>query len=192
MDVFFDNFWWMGINLGLALLGLIFAILFLHSKNHFFKLIYLILWVLFVPNTIYIITDIMHLSEQFPDVNVLFRILLVVQYLLFIGLGVAVYIASVYPIEVYFSKKKRNQKTAVFFIFLFNFLIAFAVAIGKIERTNSWYIITDPLSVLRDLYLIAAAYQTMFFVLVFGIILNILYFYIIRLFRKDLSKIFKA
>lgn len=191
MDIFFDNFWWMGINIGLALLGLIFALAFLRSRSHLFKLIYLIFWFLFVPNTIYIITDIMYLSEQIQSVGLLFKIFLIIQYFLFIGLGVVIYITSVYPIEMYFNRKKKDQKMTTFFIFLFNFLIAFAVAIGKVQRTNSWDIFTDPKLVFSDFMASASSQGVMLFVIVFGLILNVLYFYVIRFFKKDLNKMLK-
>lgn len=191
MDIFLDNFWWMGINVGLAALGLIFAFAFLRSKSYFLKFIFFVFWVLFVPNTIYIITDLQHLPKQFFSVDILFKILLTIQYFVLIALGVVMYIFSIYLIELFFQKRKKDQKNSGLFVFLFNFLIAFAVAIGKVQRTNSWDIFTDPFLVFSDFYSTAASYQTMLFVIVFGLILNILYFYVIKFFKKDLNKIIK-
>ncbi len=191
MDIFLFNFVWMGENVGLALLGLLFCILFLRTKNSFFKIIFFISWVLFVPNTIYLVTDIHYLPEQLIKADILFKIILIIQYLVLIGLGVAIYIASVYPVEIFFQKNKRDKAYTGLLIFLFNFLIAFAVAIGKIQRTESWDIIINPTRAFFDFYKSASSSPLMLFVIVFGLVLNILYFYIIRTFKKDLDKIFK-
>lgn len=191
MNIFLYNLVWMGVNVGLALLGILFSILFLRAKNIFFKIIFFVFWVVFVPNTIYLVTDIHYLPQQITKTNLLFNIFLIIQYLLLIGLGVIAYIVSVYPVVIYFQKIINNKKYIAFLLFLFNFLIAFAVAIGKIQRTESWYIITNPVRVFVDFHKSASIFPLMLFVIIFGLVLNILYFYVIRSFKKDLNKIFK-
>ncbi len=192
MEFFLDNFNWMVVNVGLALLGVLFCNLFLRSRSVFLKAIFFILWVLFVPNTIYLITDIQHLPKQFSESDVLFKSFLAIQYLTLILLGVITYIASVYPIEVFFDKDKKNRQYTNLFIFLFNFLIAFAVALGKIQRTHSWYIFEDPKRVFNDFYASSSSNLIMLFVIVFGLVLNVLYFTVIRSFKNELRKFFKS
>lgn len=190
MDVFIYNFVWMGENVGLALLGILFCFLFLRAKRILFKTIFFIFWVLFVPNTIYLITDIQYLPEQFLEADVLLKIILIMQYLTVILLGVVSYIASVYPIGLFLSKVKESRQYIPVLIFLFNFLIAFAIALGKVQRTHSWHIFSEPIRVINDFYYIASSNEVMLFVIVFGLVLNILYFFIIRSFQAELKKIF--
>jgi len=191
MDIFLSNFKWMGENVGLALLGVLFCFLFLRTKSILFKIIFFVFWVLFIPNTIYLITDIQHLPKQLSDTESLFKVFLTIQYFILIGLGVVTYIASVYPVEIFFEKNKKDRRYASLFIFLFNFLIAFGVAIGKVQRTNSLDLITNPAQVFTDFYASASSNQIMLFVIIFGLVLNVLYFYVIRSLKKELSKIFK-
>lgn len=174
-------------NVGLALLGLIFCFLFLRFKNILLKIIFFVFWVLFVPNTIYLITDIQYLPKQFLEADILFKVFVSLQYLVLIGLGVIIYISSVYPIEIFFKKSKTNKKYAALFIFLFNFLIAFAVVIGKVQRTESWHIFTDPIRAFTDFYAAASSSQSMLFVTIFGLGLNIFYFSVIRSFKNITS-----
>ena len=192
MEIFFSNLKWMSENIGLALLGVLSCFLFLKTKKLFFKTIFFIFWLLFVPNTIYLFTDILYLPAQILKVSILYQVGLVIQYLILIILGFITYISSVYPIEVFFEKNKKDKKLTLVFIFLFNFLIAFAVALGKIQRTHSWYIFNDPLRVFTDFYKSLSSFEIMFFVFIFGLVLNILYFYVLRSFKRELNRIFKS
>lgn len=187
MPEFYTNFGWIAENVGLAFLGVFFCYLFLRSRQNLFKVLFFILWVLFIPNTIYLITDIQYFPKQFLEAEVLVKILLIFQYLVVFLLGIISYIGSLYPIEVFLSRVKKNRQYTPIFIFLFNFLIGFAVALGKIQRTQSWHIFTEPLRVLNDFYSSAVSSEIMLFVIVFGLVLNVLYFFITKTFKNELK-----
>lgn len=87
------------------------------------------------------------------------------------------------PIEKFFRRNRINNYWWIFLIF--NFAIAFAVVLGKIERTHSWYVFTQPVRVVSDVVSILTNYWLIGFVVSFGVFLNLIYFG----FRKRFSKL---
>lgn len=183
METFLFNFEWMIPNMALAGLGFLFGIAYLNSKQTFFKIPLFILWFLFLPNTIYLVTDIQHYFPQIVKVEFLEGILLTGQYFFLILFGVLSYFAGMIPMEKFFRRKKINNYSYVFLIF--NFAIAFAVVLGKIERTHSWYVFTQPFRVLEDVVSVLTTVWLLLFVIGFGVFLNLLYF----AFRKRFSRL---
>lgn len=182
MEILRENFWWMIPNLALASLGFVFALLYLRVKNIYLKVPILILWFLFLPNTIYLITDIEHLIPQLKIARDFEAFLLILQYTFLISFGVLTYFAGMIPIEMFFRKKKVKSYSYIFLVF--NFALAFAVVLGKIERTHSWYVFTQPLRVLGDMLHVFMTPHLILGVIFFGILFNLIYFAFRRRFAK--------
>jgi uncharacterized membrane protein len=183
MEIFLANFWYMIPNLALACLGFVFAILYLHSKSNFLKIPLFILWFLFLPNTIYLITDLEHYFAQLTKVDFLGLVLLTIQYTVLTALGILTYFAGMMPIEKFFRRRKSKNYSLVFLIF--NFAIAFAVVLGKVERTHSWYVFTQPQRVINDITHLLTTPLLITSVIFFGILFNLIYF----TFRKRIHSI---
>lgn len=183
MNIFFGNFEWMIPNMALAGLGFLFGLSYLNAKNFYLKVPLFILWFLFLPNTIYLVTDIEHYFPQIKRLDISGGILITLQYLFLILFGVLSYFAGMIPIEKFFRRKKINYYSWVFLTF--NFAIAFAVVLGKIERTHSWYVFTQPVRVAEDIISVLTTPSLLGFVVGFGIFLNLIYF----AFRKKFSKL---
>lgn len=181
MNIFLNNFNWMVINLALACLGFVFGLLYLHSKNRLLRIPLFILWILFLPNTIYLLTDLEHLFLQLTQVNFNGAILLVIQYTVLFTLGVLTYFAGMIPMEKFFRKHKFKNYSLIFLIF--NFAVAFAVVLGKVERTHSWYVFTEPLRVVSDILSVLTTPKLILMVILLGIAFNLIYFF----FRKKVS-----
>lgn len=187
MGILLFNTIWMSWNAILAFVSVFFGWKALHSKTIQQKLLYLFLWLLFVPNTIYILTDFYHLIQQLPWINNLMKPLLIFQYLVFIPLGILSFVLSLGLFEKtlkkiaarykYFSSKKFMIERIIIAI---NFLIAFGVILGRIHRLNSWEVFIDPAQVLRDTLETIASIQLMTYVLLFGFLSYVLY----RLMKK--------
>jgi len=175
MKIIVDNFEWMTFNVVLSLLPILFAYLFLKTKNDFLKVIFFGIWLVFIPNTIYLITDLKHLIIQVDKFDIVFDLLLIMQYIALTIIGVISYVYALNPI-VEFVKKRIFKQTDVIIIG-FNFVISFGVALGRFERTQSWNVISQPLRVINDINSILMSTETLLFVLLFGTLVNLIWFY---------------
>lgn len=177
MDILLYNLSWMPFNIFLAVLGVIFGWLFLESGNHRIKILIFILWLLFIPNTIYLITDLEHLPGQIFKLGLAGQVMLLGQYAALFILGLLTYFLGLYPVDKALAKQKLGSvkfRAAVFI--LLNYLIAFAVTIGRFERVSSWYVVTDPRAVFFSSLNVFRTWEMVVFILTFGTVLNVIYF----------------
>ena len=137
-------------------------------------------WLIFLPNTIYILTDIAHLFEDWSKVNNLFRFILIVQYSFFSIFGVITFLISVYffqrILEGKSNWKKRIKPLTFIAICILNFLVGFGVVLGGIERTNSWNVLTNPLRVVKDISDLINSLELLVLSFGVGIFANCVYF----------------
>jgi len=198
MEILRENFWWMVPNLALASVGFFFALGCVYFKNRLVKIPLFILWILFLPNTIYLITDFTHILPQLSQVIGGEQILLFIQYGFLIIFGILCYFIGMAPMEQFFNNfpkekswrfifaGKKNRKGQFNYVFiLLNFAIGLAVVLGKIERTHSWYVFTQPMRVVEDIIAVVTTPWILIFAFGFGLFLNIVYFN----FRHAFSKI---
>ena len=154
-----------------------FGFLFLKSTGFLPRLIFFFLWFLFIPNTIYLVTDAQYFPNQFLQLDFFNRILLIVQYLLVVAVGVVTFLVGLLPLEKllsYLKVKDKLIKNAA--IAVMSYLIAFAVALGKIQRVSSWHVVTDPKFTISGSLATFYSSEMMNFVLLFGTFSSILYF----------------
>ncbi len=134
-------------------------------------------WLLFLPNTLYLETDIQHLPVQLLKSDSLIeQLLLLLQFSTLAALGVMTYVYSLEPFAVIFKRLKfPEMKKEVLFILL-NYIVSFGVILGKVQRTHSWYIFTDPMRVYHDILRTVTNMELLTWVFVFGSIVNIIFF----------------
>lgn len=182
MDIFLDNFNLIVFNSFLALIAVLFGWLMNKANSIFAKVWTGFIWLIFLPNTIYILTDISHLFEDLPKVDNLFKIILVVQYSLFSIFGVISFVVSIYFFQKLMEGKPtgwkvEKMKPSTFVaICILNFMVGFAIVMGGIERTNSWHILTDPIRVLQDALDVLSSSEMLMLSGGIGILANIIYF----------------
>jgi uncharacterized membrane protein len=187
MNVILFNLEWMSWNLFLAVLGVIFGWFLMRAKTSTSRALFGILWFLFVPNTIYILTDVYHLTYQWSRVFGFYKFLLSIQYIVFLSLGAVTFVYGMYFFEKslwnYLKGKKDiiKQKYIVPLIIAINFLISFGVVMGRAQRTNSWYVFTNIKRVFLDAMITLTSMEFMLSVVTFGIFANIMYFYFKRI-----------
>jgi uncharacterized membrane protein len=104
-----------------------------------------ILWLLFIPNSFYIITDLFHLEAR-SGIPLWFDLALIFSYA---WNGLLLGILSLRQMEKMISVKW--QAAAPFFIFAMMCLIAFGVYIGRYLRYNSWDVVTHPFQLAEDI-----------------------------------------
>jgi len=119
----------------------------LRSKIKFASLIFL--WLMFMPNTFYIITDLFHLDlvtgkHQWFDLTMI---------LSFAWTGILFGIISIRRMEMILVSAKGKLFASIV-ICAVMWLNAFGVYIGRYLRFNSWEIITNPFQLLNEIFAI--------------------------------------
>lgn len=166
----------MTLNTALALFAVACGWTVIKTKSKIVKLISGILWILFLPNTIYILTDIIHLILQSNSVGNMTIFALSLQYLMLISIGLLSFLYGIYPLEILLRLKRFKTKEIYLFIIMFNFLIIFGAFLGRIYRVNSWDIFTDTTKVIGSMKYIIHSAQLMISIFIFGLIASFLYF----------------
>ena len=119
-----------------------------HDKNSLRPtvILWIIAWVLFLPNTFYIVSDFIHLhtvggASKLFDAALLFAFSLT---------GFLLGIASLAVVHSWLNTyiKKRNSGILIGGVIL---LSSFAIYLGRYQRWNSWDIIFNPLGILFDI-----------------------------------------
>ncbi len=176
MDLLSFNFFWMLYNLYLAVLPVIFSKFIFKMPNKFFTAIVGVLWFLYLPNTIYVFTDLQHLVDQWPNVSLPVQAVLVVQYGLLELIGLICFLVAYYPIEIILRKFKVSELNITRIIIAFNFVIGFAMVLGRIERVNSWDAVLNPVFVIISTLHMLESYQLIILSILLGLFTNFFYF----------------
>ncbi|MBU2474645.1 MAG: DUF1361 domain-containing protein [Patescibacteria group bacterium] len=157
-----------------------------YKKNKFKKYYHKIfavllnfLWLLFIPNTAYVITDVRHLSTECA-VNSAYHVCLKTAWIImfFFVYGCIGWISFVFLLNQMkgFIIKFSGKKNGKIFIWIIIPLISMGVLLGLINRWNSWDFFLHPILVLKSsiIYLINFIYFKNWAVFTIG--LYILYF----------------
>jgi uncharacterized membrane protein len=129
---------YMNWNLTLALLPLVFIFFFERTKNIYVKAFLFFAWLFFLPNSVYLITDFIHLRDVGPDWMLWFDGMMLFSYAV-IGVFVSSYTMLRIGNNLFSSNKKRE-----IFYFIISILVSFGVYLGRYIRWNTWDIITRP------------------------------------------------
>lgn len=116
------------------------------NKNKFKLTAMIAVWLLFVPNSFYIVTDLFHLYNR-DTAPKWFDILMVFS---FAWNGILFGIISIRRVEIIFLWK-RKRSFSLLLVFVVMWLGSFGVYIGRVLRFNSWDVITNPFSLLSDI-----------------------------------------
>jgi uncharacterized membrane protein len=187
MDILQFNISWMVFNLFLALLPVLFVWLFFQVRNKTAKIVLGFFWFLFLPNTIYVITDLEHLVTQWPHVDSLAKIFLVGQYAAFEVIGLSAFFITLYPFEAILRRKKFSHDLRVFILVLLNFFFGVAMVLGKVDRIHSAYLFTNPLFVFRSILHVFSSFELLWLSILLGLFSNCIYF----LFREVVIEKYK-
>lgn len=142
------HFTFLNWNIFLALLPLDFAIIVNISKRRSIQIIFSLLWLLFYPNTMYMITDFIHL--QYIGIGLTVRM----QYFNYAVLAAGVFMGVVLgrlSIELilkhYFHR--RHELLQLILIFGLSLIASVGIYLGRFLRLNSWDVFTQTHRVAR-------------------------------------------
>lgn len=143
-------------------------------------------WMLFLPNALYIVTDLIHL-RAFTNVPLWFD-----ASLLFAAAftGIMMAFISIRKVES-FLIEKFNHKIIKFFVPLMLFMSSFGVYLGRFERWNSWDIFVNPIglgtNILSCIISPVSNYKVWATTIIFTGVFSMLYFFICPV-RDGVSK----
>ncbi|HLP86561.1 MAG TPA: DUF1361 domain-containing protein [Candidatus Paceibacterota bacterium] len=122
----------------------------LSKENKLSKTIFFIgffLWIIFIPNAPYVVTDFIHLGVS-RSVPILYDVML-----LFSSASVALILGfhSLYHIEQIFRAKYSARKTSILIVII-TLLISFGMYLGRFLRFNSWDIFVNHISLIKNIW----------------------------------------
>lgn len=138
-------------------------------------------WLLFFPNALYVVTDLIHLDESnvvpvWYDVILLFMASLT---------GLMLAFVSLYKVENFLLQHIKNSSITEQLIVFFLFAGSFGVYLGRFDRWNSWDIITYPGQLIKETaaYFISPVqhYRIWLITIIFTAFFNLLYFAVKKL-----------
>lgn len=176
MNIVTQNFVWMMQNVLLAFIPIILVIVLRRKLNIIVYILVFFLWLLFLPNTVYLITDLQHLPPQLMKARNGEELFLIIQYTVLAAFGVMTYVYSLEPVGTIFRKLRLPAvKKEVLYIAI-NYVVSFGVMIGRFQRTHSWYIFTDAQGTVKDIIKTGTNLELLGWVFVFGSIVNVIFF----------------
>lgn len=186
MDIITYNVLWMVWNSILALLPIGFAWLYFKTSRKFYKCILAVCWFLFLPNSLYVVSDLEHIVQQWGQVGIVAKLFLLIQYAHLETIGLSAFIFSLYAFEKELRRifKKKKKKFVSSTIITTNFLMGFAIVIGKVERVNSWDVFTATDKVISAILTVVRWDHLVLLAILFGLFGNFFYF----LFRDPVIK----
>ena len=136
-------------NLFLGLIPLIFSRLvregIIQNKSRWVIPIYALLWLLFFPNSYYMLTDLYHFNIR-PGMPQWYDLLFL---LTFAWTGIMMGMMSLWDIETALIHRKREKWIPIVSSFLLS-LAGFGIYLGRDLRWNSWDIFTNFIHVVSD------------------------------------------
>ena len=182
MRVLLENMPMIGLNSLLALIPILFGWLMLKTRQTLLQVAFALMWFSFLPNTLYILTDLRYLPEQWTAMNHFGKMALALQYLIYELLGLSSFLLALYPMEktLALSHWREHKLLLPFLLITVNFFIGFGMVLGRVQRLNSWDIFIDAPKVMHASFHIVSSSELMLFVVLFGCFANALYF----VFRK--------
>ena len=138
------NLWlaWIPLLLSLALLRLLRR----HLWSSWGALALTLLWLLFLPNSFYMISDFVHIQDV-PRHNLLYD---VVMFTACIFTAVLLGFSSLYTVHAEL-RKRMSLRASSNIAAIILFLCSFAIYLGRDLRWNSWDVLVNPAGILFDI-----------------------------------------
>ena len=185
-QVFLGNTDWMAWNLFLALIPLALSIIlfilpqfsaFQYRFNSLLWGILFLVFMAFLPNAPYVLTDLIHLIENIKENDSVWIIFFVLfpQYFLFTLIGLTAYVLSVINLAKFLKSKGWKKKHIVTVELVIHALSAIGVYLGRFLRFNSWHLITELPDLINSLIYDLIGKRPIIIMTVMFIFLTILY-----------------
>jgi len=141
-----------------------------HQRNRIWTVVLLCGWLLFLPNSFYIITDLIHL-EKSAEATKWFDLIIVSS---FASVCFIMGILSLSEFENIAAGRLSLTKLRILIIIIC-FLCGMGIYLGRVQRYNSWDIIGNPIELLIDMATIVTSAKILAFAFNFGLFIYIFY-----------------
>lgn len=182
-------FFFLNWNLFLAWIPLFLStfILIFNIKSKISVAVIIIVWILFFPNSPYILTDLFHLKAR-NTIPIWYDLIVILSYA---WTGLICGFLSLNDIEKLLSGYSK-QRIINGIVVLFLFISSFGVYLGRFLRWNSWDVLNNPFGLFNDI-VVRLIYpleytKTWGVTLLMGIMLNFMYF-TFKLIRNNNEKL---
>jgi uncharacterized membrane protein len=130
----------------------------------------LFIWLLFLPNSFYIITDIVHLSKS--DIRTIWYDLVLILSFSIIGFTLGILsLKQYYKIGIQmFTKRILNISIPTICL-----LSGFGIYLGRVLRHNSWEIFSNPISLINNIFYTFTTPSAVIFSIHFGLFIYIIF-----------------
>ncbi len=115
-------------------------------QSHFKFFLIFICWLLFLPNSFYIITDLFHL-RQHVSIPLWYDLALIFS---FAWNGLLMGVLSVRQMEK-MVEEKWNIESGIWFLYPIMLLNSFGIYLGRYLRFNSWDVVTNPSNLIDEI-----------------------------------------
>ncbi len=105
-----------------------------------------VLWLGFLPNSFYMVSDFLHLQD-YQRVNIVYD---TAMFSIFILTSLFIGYASLYLVHLELAKRFRNQLSAWAVVSGVLFLCSFAIYLGRDLRLNTWDLLVSPAAILFE------------------------------------------
>ena len=133
-------------------------------------------FILFLPNAPYVLTDVIHLIDQIRQGYSVWIIslALIPQYLIFIFIGFEAYVLSLINLDGYLDRHGWKRKRPIAELTV-HALSAIGIYLGRFHRFNSWDIIANPDGLMRSMIDNLLNHRPLFVIAVTFVVLTVLY-----------------
>jgi uncharacterized membrane protein len=139
-----------------------------------------LLWILFLPNAPYILTDLFHLKIR-PGIPVWYDLILVCSFAL---IGLLLFYRS--TTDMINSLKEHIRESYFKFILpAFFWLMAFGLYLGRYLRFNSWNVVNHPFRLMHQSFDSLFYKDTLGFTLIFGAFMWFVYLTLVNFNSKE-------
>ncbi|MGX7052066.1 DUF1361 domain-containing protein [Leuconostoc palmae] len=160
------SFTFLNWNVFLALLPFDFAIILSRVKNQLIKYIFGFFWLLFFPNTMYMMTDFIHLyaiGTELDQASQFFNYSILATGI-FIGVGLGILSLEIIANAIF---KKHRHLNYLMLTGLVSILSALGIYLGRYLRLNSWDVFIHFSDVMKNIIL-STSYHMLAFIILFS------------------------
>jgi uncharacterized membrane protein len=146
------DYWYLPYNLLLGVIPLFLAIWLMHilkvrGWKNWQGVVVTVLWLLFLPNSFYIVTDFIHLYE-YGRVDIVQDIIMIMQFS-FVGMAVGFWSLLLVHRQLLRRMREHAAHAVIMGVLL---LCGFAIYLGRELRWNSWDAVAQPYALVTDVF----------------------------------------